>query len=428
VTKPLEQVAGAAEAIAAGDYTRRVMVDRRDEIGRLGTAFNVMAQRVAESHDALEARVLARTHEVEQARQELDQFFALSLDLLCIAGMDGRFRRVNPAWEQVLGWTAADLTAVPYLDLVHPDDRPATALEAAKLSDGMTTLSFENRYRGKDGSYRWLSWKAAPLPSRGLIYAAAHDVTEQKRAARDLQQQAAELASANLELEAFSYSVSHDLRAPLRHVAGFATLLEKSAGERLDEQGRRYLKTIHDSAAHMGRLIDDLLTLSRLGRAELRRTMVDLNHIVAEAKREVGREGAAARVDWALGTLPVVPGDASLLRVAFVNLLSNAVKYSSPRAAPRIEVRADGVTPDEAVVYVRDNGVGFDMQYAHKLFGVFQRLHSREEFDGTGIGLATVRRIVQRHGGRVWAEGAVDAGATLFLSIPRGGPVDDRQA
>jgi len=218
------------------------------------------------------------------------------------------------------------------------------------------------------------------------------------------------------ELEAFSYSVSHDLRAPLRHIAGFAALLEQSAAP-LDKDGRHYVATIAGAASRMGHLIDDLLAFSRVGRSAMAVRPVDVGELVRDVQREVG-EGRPDLV-WRIGELPVVAGDPALLRLVLVNLVSNAVKYSSKRERPEIDIgmRAE---PDEQrpVMFVRDNGVGFDMRYAHKLFGVFSRLHSADEFDGTGIGLANVRRIIARHGGRVWAESEVDRGATFYVSLP----------
>jgi signal transduction histidine kinase len=232
----------------------------------------------------------------------------------------------------------------------------------------------------------------------------------------------AELDAANKELEAFSYSVSHDLRSPLRHVTGFASLLEEHCKGKIDEQGHKYLLTITESAKRMGRLIDDLLAFSRMGRGQVVRRKVNLNELVHDARQEVLTENGADRnIAWQIDDLPEVEGDAAMLRLAIVNLLSNAVKYTSPQKTARIEVGTTKGEPDESVVYVRDNGVGFDPQYAHKLFGVFQRLHSADEFDGTGIGLANVRRIVQRHGGRVWAEGRVGEGATFYLGLPAKG-------
>ena len=245
-------------------------------------------------------------------------------------------------------------------------------------------------------------------------------MTDEKRAAEALACHVSELNVINDELESFSYSVSHDLRAPLRHVVGFATLLEQSANGRMEEQDRRYVKTISKAATHMGRLIDDLLSFSRTGRAAFDRREVDLDVVVREAVLEVSRE-ARKDIRWDVRPLPHVQGDPSMLRLVFVNLLSNAVKYSSNRPHPVIEVNVDGAGSTETVVYVRDNGVGFDMAYADKLFGVFQRLHSSDEFEGTGIGLANVRRIVHRHGGKVWGEGVVDGGATFYVSLPQGG-------
>jgi PAS domain S-box-containing protein len=417
ITRPLEQVAQAAEAIAGGDLTRRVDASRSDEIGRLGTAFNVMVERLARSHEDLEARVRTRTSELEHARNEMDQFFSLTLELLCIAGMDGRFQRVNPAWERVLGWTDADLTSVPYLDLVHPDDRAATEREAVLLSSGQQTLSFENRYRAKDGSYRWLSWKAVPRPERGLIYAVAHDVTEQKRTERALHQHASDLAAANRELEAFSYSVSHDLRAPLRSIDGFAQALVEEYQGQLDETGRNYLARIRAAAQRMGTLIDDLLSLSRVSRQEL--TRVDL-HLTAMARETAARlvESDPSRpVEWRIAPALQARGDARLMRIALDNLLGNAWKFTSKKDGAIIEFgvvdHADG-TP---AFFVRDNGAGFDPAYASKLFGAFQRLHDDRQYPGTGIGLATVQRVILRHGGRIWAEAAVEQGATFYFTL-----------
>jgi light-regulated signal transduction histidine kinase (bacteriophytochrome) len=231
----------------------------------------------------------------------------------------------------------------------------------------------------------------------------------------------AQLQESNQELESFSYSVSHDLRAPLRHILGFAELLGKSAGGGLDDKSRRYLRTIMEAAQKGGQLVDDLLAFSRLGRGELKRSRVDLVPLVDDLRAELAPEAEGRRVLWHVSSLPPVLGDPALLRLVLKNLLSNCLKYTRPRSEALIELSAEE-SPREVVIHVRDNGVGFEMQYVDKLFGVFQRLHTSEQFEGTGIGLANVRRIITRHGGRVWAEGAVDEGATFHFTLPKASP------
>jgi len=235
---------------------------------------------------------------------------------------------------------------------------------------------------------------------------------------KELVMRATELETSNNELESFAYSVSHDLRAPLRHVVGYSELLQKQASSLLDEKSRRYTRTILESAKRMGNLIDDLLAFSRIGRAETKNTLVSLDQLVKEVVAEIRLDTGGRDIVWKIHPLPVCYGDRSMLRLVIGNLLSNAVKFTRMRARAEIEIGcADG--EDEVEVFVRDNGAGFDMQYVDKLFGVFQRLHLPEEFEGTGIGLATVRRIIHRHGGEVRAEAAVDQGATLYFSLPK---------
>lgn len=245
-----------------------------------------------------------------------------------------------------------------------------------------------------------------------------HDITNRRRVAGELQRRGELLQAANKELEAFSYSVSHDLRAPLRHIDGYAALLSKTAGEALNDKARRYLETISASAKQMGQLIDDLLVFSRMGRQEMLHSTVNLNQLAKTVIHDLRLDLQDKTISWTIGSLPDVPGDPAMLRQVFMNLLTNAVKFTATRPNPRIEIGATRDSAGEVTVYVRDNGVGFDMQYVNKLFGVFQRLHRNDEFEGTGIGLANVRRIIHRHGGRTWAEGALDQGATFYFTLP----------
>lgn len=242
--------------------------------------------------------------------------------------------------------------------------------------------------------------------------------TMRRRAEEDLKALNSKLEESNRELEAFAYSVSHDLRAPLRHLSGFVQVLREDLTPVITEGSRHSLDVITDSAARMGLLIDNLLAFSQMSRAELRLARVEMEPLVGEVLREVQTETNGRVIDWEIGSLPEVFGDRALLKQVWLNLLSNAIKYTRKREQARIRIGAHDRT-DEVEFFVEDNGAGFNMRHVDKLFGVFQRLHRAEEFEGTGIGLANVRRIVARHGGRTWAKGEVDAGAAFYFTLPK---------
>ncbi|MDP2999416.1 MAG: PAS domain S-box protein [Bryobacterales bacterium] len=351
---------------------------------------------------------LKRQRERLEAEVMRNRFFTLSPGLLSIAGLDGYFRQLNPSWERTLGYTIQELKSKPFREFVHPDDREMALVATRRLAAG-EIVHFEIRYLAKDGSHRWLLWNTAPDAEEQLIYAVAHDVTERKQAE-------AALVAANRELEAFSYSVSHDLRAPLRAIDGFSQALEEDCSERLDEAGRRHLERIRSAARYMGHLIDALLRLSRVARMELRRSVADLSKLARTVARDLEDLDPGRKVEFAIAEGVRAVGDANLLRVVLENLLGNAWKFTARREDARIEfgVETGGGGP---VYRVRDNGAGFDMKHAGKLFSLFQRLHEAHEFPGTGIGLATVQRVVRRHGGRVWAESAAGQGTTIRFTL-----------
>lgn len=499
-------------------------------------------------HDAaLRPSMLGADDVVAATKDVFEQFFAGSPDMLCIAGFDGRFKRLNPAWENVLGYPAADMLERSNLDFVHAEDIARTEATLSGLSHEVgEVVGFENRYRDRDGGYHWLLWSATSDIDQQLIFAVAKDITARKAGvaqteveirhltamvrcsedaiftkdrqaiitswnrgaeqmygytaaetvgqpmallvpedhhgeerrildrvvsgrrveqyetvrvtkdgtrievsltaialrddtdevigagvvSRDIsdRKQAEDssrviveerdhtrlVEAANRDLEAFSYSVSHDLRAPLRTISGFGAMLEEGYGAQMPAEAQRYLRLIQSGARSMDTLIDDLLAFARLGRQALTRKQLEPGDVARRALRELGSSGATPTSAVRFLPMPACRADAALLHQVFSNLLSNALKFTRENPEPSIEV---GFDAEAGAYYVRDNGVGFDGRYADKLFGVFQRLHRTEEYEGTGVGLAIVERVVTRHDGRVWAESALGEGTVFYFTL-----------
>ncbi|MBB4734287.1 PAS domain S-box-containing protein [Xanthomonas arboricola] len=342
----------------------------------------------------------------------------------------------NPAFAELYGLDERGNESMPLEDVGDGVWRDAQIHQrlADVLLRGRELWDYEHEQRAADGVLRTMLINARrmPLPDTSdedVVLMTVSDISLQKASQlriqelnRQMEGKVEQVSEVNRELEAFSYSVSHDLRAPLRHVAGFSDKLARHLGDSADEKSRHYMEVISSSARRMASLIDDLLVYSRLGRSALRLQAVDMQSLVSETRAildsNVQSENTGHRVDWHIAPLPVLVADENMMRQLWMNLLGNAVKYSTKREVARIEVTYTPMADGGHQFSVRDNGAGFDMEYSAKLFGVFQRLHKASEYPGTGIGLASVRRVLTRHGGRVWAEGAVDEGATFYFVLP----------
>jgi signal transduction histidine kinase/FixJ family two-component response regulator len=438
----------AGYAHGAVDYLRKPLVP---EVLRAKVTVFVDLYRAREAVRHQEELLRAREREsLENAHRERLHHLLMQAPaaITILRGPDLVFEFVNPLYEQIIG------RSVP-LGRPMREVFPEVVAQQDVMERFRNVLKTGKPFVGTELPSKWDRHGKGEQEEGffNLIYQAVRDehgritgvltfaveVTEQVLARRKLEllanelnqlnaelegrvrERTAQLQEANKELESFSYSVSHDLRAPLRHITGFAQLLERKAGTKLDDTSHGYLKTIISAAQQGGTLVDDLLAFSRMGRAELRQTHVELQPLVEEVRRELEADASGRNIEWRITSLPPVQADPALLRQVLRNLLGNAMKYTRPKPHALIEV-GSRETPNEVEVWVRDNGVGFEMQYVDKLFGVFQRLHTVEEFEGTGIGLANVRRIISRHGGRTWAEGAVGQGATFHFSLPPASP------
>ena len=345
---------------------------------------------------------------------------------------DGTCDYLSEQWFTYTGTTIEESLGYGWLSLIHPDDSPVTdqAWKEAVISG--LPYSVEYRLRKADGTYHWQLARATPQrDEQGRIvcwFGTTTDISSQKeneealeRINRLLESKSEALAAANKELEAFSYSVSHDLRAPLRTMTGFAQALLEDYGEKLEPEAARYLGIISNGASQMGRLIDDLLSFSRLSRQNLSVNAISIAELILEIRDELAADQADRKIEWDIADFPTCRGDRTTVKLVLANLLGNALKYTRPRDVARIQIgwQPDDQQPTYCRIFVKDNGVGFDMQYADKLFTVFQRLHRPEEFEGTGVGLAIVQRIVHRHGKRVWADAKPNEGATFWFTLER---------
>ena len=343
-----------------------------------------------------------------------------SADLTCIINANTlEFQEVNNAAGPLLGYTAGELKGTMLTDHLAEEDK----VKVRQLGkDTPDMFSFEACMFTREGESRCFSWNI--VYKYGLWFANGRDITNQQEAEKEikqlnahLQRNVAQLELTNKELESFSYSVSHDLRAPLRSINGYSQIIQEEYVEQMGDEAKRLFSIIRNNAKKMGKLIDDLLAFARMGRKEVARVLVDFYKLVEPV---IADQTHSAKTPVKFTLHPMLPahGDPVLLSQVFVNLISNAIKYSSKSSNPTVEI-GSFEKGDENVYYVKDNGAGFDMSYAHKLFGVFQRLHSHNEFEGTGVGLAIVQRIVVKHGGRVWAEGKIDEGASFYFSLPK---------
>ncbi len=374
----------------------------------------------------LEKRVQERALQLAQFKSALDRH-----GLVVISDAQGIITYVNDRVCDLTGFSREELVGSTHR-LLNSGHHPA-----AFFAELWATIQSGKVWHGeilnhtRTGAPLWVDTTIVPFVNEAGVpdqyISIQTDVTERRIAEervtqlyREVEAGGAQLREANRELESFAYSVSHDLRAPLRHIHGYLDMLRRATAGQLSEKAERYVQTAASASVQMGQLIDDLLAFSRMGQAEMRLERVDLDGLVREVVVGLGGNDGA-RVEWDIAPLPHVAGDAAMLRQVLVNLIGNAVKYSGKREVARVMIAPVGVEDGRMVFAIRDNGAGFDMAYAGKLFGVFQRLHHENEFEGTGIGLAIVRRILLRHGGRIWAESAPEQGATFFFTLALAG-------
>lgn len=430
ISTPIASVTKVAKAIEEkGDHSLRAKVSSHDEIGQLARTFNAML-------DALESKnrqlILARDEQIASSARyrslvESTSAIPWELDLAT-----WRFTFVGRQAEALFGYPVKDWYQENFwADHLHPDDRENSIRFCQSATDQLRDHQFEYRMLAADGRSVWIhddvqviTEDGEPVRLQGFMF----DISERKKIDEELrrhrdklesmvEQRTAELKTANKELETFSYSVSHDLRAPLRSIDGFSLALEEDYAEVFDDNGRDYIQRVRTATQRMSELIDDLLQLSRISRQPLERQKVDLSQLAEEICTQLHDREPERSVQWHIEKGLKAQGDARLMRIVLENMLNNACKYTSKTAQAQVEFFSEK-QGDETVYAVRDNGAGFNMAHAQNLFGAFQRLHHENEFPGTGVGLATVQRIIHRHGGRIWAEAEPDKGACFYFTLP----------
>lgn len=436
ILRPVNALVGATGQLAKGNLMARTgILHSAGELNQLARAFDEMAESLQRQRHAIEHSEQALRESEERLRLVLDT----ALDAVITIDERGAVMSWNKEAEKIFGWSRDEIVGRNLAETIIPA-RYREAHERglkhflATQEGPVLNRRIEIPAVRREGPEFPVELAVIPirLGGRFVFSAFVRDITERKKAEEEIRglnanlerrvvERTRELAAANEELEAFAYSVSHDLHAPLRSLDGFVQLLRRNSASVLNESGRQCLDLISNAARQMGVLIDDLLAFSRMGRTEMRRTRVNMDQLVAEVIAEMGGDTEGRQIEWKIQALPEAEADRPMLKLVWVNLISNAVKYTRQRERAVIEISGRQSSPDTLEYMVRDNGAGFDMGYVGKLFRVFERLHDASEFEGAGIGLANVHRIVTRHGGRTWAEGKVNEGATFYFTLPSAG-------
>jgi len=400
MTKPILALQRGVAGFAKGELDLRLDETSHDELGQLAAEFNKMAEVLTEQ----------QTH----LRRRAEQFFNLTLDLLCTMDSSGRLRDLNPAWERVLGYARADLKGQLLVNFIHPDDLGPTTSALQQVTHEARG-SFENRCRHRDGEYRWLAWVIVVSTQDQLLYAVARDVTERRLAEEKLRQQTEELARSNRELEQFASVASHDLQDPLRIVSNYVQLLARRYHGKLDETADEFIDSAVVGANRMKRLLADLQSYSNVTTRGKEFAVVELEEVFSGAidhlRPVIETSGAIVTHD----PLPAVIADDIQMCELFENLIGNAVKFHGSEP-PRVHMGASRLG-EQWLIFVRDNGIGIDPRYTEQIFGIFQRFHNQDQYPGTGIGLAISRRIIERHGGRIWVDSEPGKGTAFYFTL-----------